>query len=227
MVGSAERGASSARQAGSGEAVIPAIPKHGWAARASVWTSVRILLVALLLAPLPGLRAGAEGLAIGLSPTALPALDIEVGRAEILRLARPPGTVVVGDERIVAVNLVSDRILVLSGLAPGETNVIVLGERGEAMTRFLLRVVRAGRVLTVRRGGASQAYRCEISCRPIDAAPIAPVAAEGGLPRIPSAGPPAAPGDPGTVEPVPSRPVPSEPATAVPTPADPAIIPSV
>ncbi|MEO0363440.1 MAG: pilus assembly protein N-terminal domain-containing protein [Pseudomonadota bacterium] len=87
------------------------------------------------------------------------------GQAEVLTLPRPPGTVVVGDETVVAANVTATGGLVLTARSPGATNVIVLDQEGAEMERYDLRVRSSTGAVTIRRGVGAQTLICDPSCR--------------------------------------------------------------
>ena len=55
------------------------------------------------------------------------------GQAEIRAYAVAPGTIILGDDAVVAANVSGDDVLVLTALAQGVTNVIVLDPAGVAV----------------------------------------------------------------------------------------------
>ena len=108
--------------------------------------------------------------------TAAPVV-IAPGQVELRRYSREPGTVIVGDAEVAVASIVSSKILVLTGLQPGETNVIVLDDGGDEIDQVTLRVVERGDTVVVRRGLERQLLRCDPACAPLD---------EPGLGTVPS-----------------------------------------
>lgn len=97
-------------------------------------------------------------------------LTITPGHAKIIRYAREPGTVVVGDATVAIASIVASDILVLTGLRTGETNVIVLDDSGAGIDQIMLRVEVPGDTVVVRRGIERQILRCDPRCAPTDEA---------------------------------------------------------
>ena len=113
--------------------------------------------------------------ALCLGPPALADdLLLVLGHAEVRAYARAPATIILGDQEIAAANITPSDVLVLTGLAPGTTNVIVLDETGGELDRFLLSVVNLGSDIAIRRGNIRQVVRCDPSCRTPEEADEAP-----------------------------------------------------
>lgn len=140
----------------------------------------------------------ALGLAAALAPVTVGAepaggmLEISRGHAEIVRYADAPGAVILGDASIAVANLTNSGVLVLTALSIGVTNVIVLGEDGAEVDRFLVRVPRVGEAVSVRRAMAREKLVCDPACRavgdiaPPSAAPVAESAPEAESDGVPS-----------------------------------------
>lgn len=103
-------------------------------------------------------------------------LTVFRGRAEVLRYRREPGTVIVGNEALVAVSFAAADILVLTGLQPGETNVIILDDDGREIDRISVSIVERGRDVVVSRGQERQYLRCAPACGPADGESASPSA---------------------------------------------------
>ena len=104
-------------------------------------------------------------------------LLLQRGHAEVRLYDRPPTTIILGDEQVVAANVTNTDVLVLTARAQGTTNVIVLDEAGQELDRFLLSVFEPGDDIAVRRGGLRQIVRCDPMCRdPLEAveSPVTP-----------------------------------------------------
>jgi hypothetical protein len=95
-------------------------------------------------------------------------LTVARGQAEIRRYLREPGTVIVGDAEVAAASIATSDILVLTGLQPGETNIIVLDDSGAEIDHIALRVVERGTTVVVRRGQERELLRCDPTCNPSD-----------------------------------------------------------
>lgn len=102
-------------------------------------------------------------------------LLLQRGHAEVRLYDRPPTTIILGDEDIVAANVTNTDVLVLTARARGTTNVIVLDEAGQELDRFLLSVFEPGDDIAVRRGGQRQVVRCDPMCREPQEAAESPV----------------------------------------------------
>lgn len=101
-------------------------------------------------------------------------LLLQRGHAEVRLYDRPPTTIILGDEQVVAANVTNTDVLVLTARARGTTNVIVLDESGQELDRFLLSVFEPGDDIAVRRGGQRQIVRCDPMCREPQEATEAP-----------------------------------------------------
>lgn len=89
-------------------------------------------------------------------------------QAELRRYSREPGTVILGDVDVAAASIAPFDILVLTGLQPGETNVIVLDDSGAEIDNIALRVVEPGNTIVVRRGQERQVLQCDPTCALLD-----------------------------------------------------------
>ncbi len=96
------------------------------------------------------------------------ALRVAPGQVELRRYSREPGTVIIGDPDVAAASVASTDILVLTGLEPGETNIIVLDDSGAQIDRIALRVAEPGTTIVVRRGQERELFRCDPVCAPLD-----------------------------------------------------------
>lgn len=94
-------------------------------------------------------------------------LDIRLDFAHILSLDTAASTVAVGNTGIVQASLSDDQTIVLTGQAPGTTNLIILDAQGDEIYNTLVRVVASGAYLvTVYRGGVRETYSCGARCTP-------------------------------------------------------------
>jgi len=107
-------------------------------------------------------------------------LDVKLDFSRILRLDAAPDTVAIGNADIVDVSFADARTIVLSGRAPGTTNLIVLNAEGELVETRTVRVTQSFEGLTtVLRGVVQHTYRCGASC-----APVATVSGDADLPTV-------------------------------------------
>lgn len=104
--------------------------------------------------------------------------EIGIGEARLLPIVGLPKTIIVGDDGTIAANIIQDDILVFTGIAHGRTNVIVLDAAGQIIEQVWISVTKSGAPLTVRRGMATEEFRCDPACRPEDKSPVAPTASE-------------------------------------------------
>ncbi len=121
--------------------------------------SFRTSLVALIA--LPMLMAPALTLAES-AP-----VSVKVNMARILRINAPASTVIVGNPAIADVTIQDPQTLVLTGKAYGQTNLIVLDNRGSPIADTLVEVIQdqAG-VVTVYMGDRRTSLSCEPTCQP-------------------------------------------------------------
>lgn len=132
----------------------------------------RVALACCALVVLAGGAQGESGLPRDSAVQDLVAdrLTLSVGQAEVVRYAREPGTVIIGDPRVATASLASSDILVLTGLEAGETNLIVLDDSGVQIDRMTLRIVDRGETVVLRRGVEREVHRCHPLCLPTGAA---------------------------------------------------------
>lgn len=128
-----------------------------------------------ILAALSATVASAEALELDIArmPVSATALTVALGQAELRRYSREPGTIIVGDASVAAASIATSDILVLTGLQPGKTNVIVLDDSGAEIDHIVLSVVEPGTMIVVRRGQERQLVRCDPTCAPLDEASLA------------------------------------------------------
>ncbi|HUF57620.1 MAG TPA: pilus assembly protein N-terminal domain-containing protein [Thermohalobaculum sp.] len=136
----------------------------------------QIALVVPLLAA-GGARAGMEGVTAGPAIPASPevavrAAALRLGHAEVVRFSEPVGTIIVGDSGVLDATAVNDRTVVLTALAAGTTNVVVLGEEAEVLSRLNVRVsVPQEPRAEVFRGSERTVMVCNPDCVPLGAPP--------------------------------------------------------
>ncbi len=111
-------------------------------------------------------------------PDAQGVFDIGIGEARLLPIAGLPKTIIVGDDTTIVANIIQDDILVITGVAHGKTNVIILDSSGQIIKQVWVRVAKSGAPLTVRRGTMTEEFRCNPACRPEDQSPVAPSSSE-------------------------------------------------
>ena len=132
------------------------------------------LLAAVLAAgtAAAGVEVVPEQPAIPASPEiAARSASLRIGHAEVLHFARSVGTIVVGDAGILDATAVNDSTVILTALSGGRTNVLVLGEDGEVLSRLNVRVSvpQAPQTpqTTVYRGIGRSVLVCNPDCVPV------------------------------------------------------------
>lgn len=92
-------------------------------------------------------------------------VKVIVDFARPLILARPARTVIIGNPAIAQATLSDDKTVVLTGKAPGSTNLIVMDAEGTEVVNLVLDVVVAGgRLVTVHEGNGQATYSCTERC---------------------------------------------------------------
>ncbi|WP_026617043.1 pilus assembly protein N-terminal domain-containing protein [Ensifer aridi] len=111
-------------------------------------------------------------------------VKIVVDFVRTLVLARPAGTLIIGNPAIAQATLSDDKTIVLTGRSPGLTNLIVLGADGAELANVTLDVAAAGgRLITVDEGDGRAMYSCSGRCELVrtgEAGPPPPEAAGSG-----------------------------------------------
>ena len=118
-------------------------------------TSLAVLMtLPLLLAPALALAESAP-------------VSVKVNMARVLRINAPASTVIIGNPAIADVTIQDPQTLVLTGKAYGQTNLIVLDNRGSPIADTLIEVVQdqAG-IVTVYMGDRRTSLSCEPTCQP-------------------------------------------------------------
>ena len=95
-------------------------------------------------------------------------IDITVDFAEILRLERPAGMIVIGNPAVADATISDGRTLVLTGLATGMTNMIILDREGAELSNYTVRVGTNGRShVSVLGGESARNFFCSPACEPV------------------------------------------------------------
>lgn len=114
-----------------------------------------LLIAAGVLMPVPG--QAAEG-----DP-----ISVKVNMARILRINAPAATVIIGNPGVADVTIQDPQTLVLTGKSYGQTNLIVLDDRGTPIADTLIEVIQAqGDLVTVYLGNARTTMVCSPTCQP-------------------------------------------------------------
>jgi len=109
-------------------------------------------------------------LALGALPTQAAddaAISVNVNMARVLRINAPAATVIVGNPGVADVTIQDPQTLILTGKSYGQTNLIVLDNRGEPVADTMIQVVQqqAG-VMTVYQGLNRTTLSCSPTCQP-------------------------------------------------------------
>jgi uncharacterized cupin superfamily protein len=92
-------------------------------------------------------------------------VKVIVDFARPLILARPAGTVIIGNPAIAQATLSDDKTVILTGKTPGSTNLIVMDAEGAEVANVVVDVVAAGgRLVTVDEGTGRATYSCSERC---------------------------------------------------------------
>lgn len=118
-------------------------------------------------------RVAALALAAITGMSAMPALadttpvSVKVNMARILRISAPANTVIIGNPNVADVTIQDSQTLVLTGKSFGQTNMIVLDAKGQAIADTLIEVVQSqGDLVTVYMGAARTTFSCAPVCQP-------------------------------------------------------------
>lgn len=95
-------------------------------------------------------------------------LTVTIDFAEIVRLPQSIATVIIGNSGVVDVELPRAGMMVLTGKAPGVTNLVLVNEDGDQTDEYLVEVVPSRRKLTtVHQGSKKETYQCGNGCTPV------------------------------------------------------------
>ena len=104
--------------------------------------------------------------AAGMPSATAETVDIRLDKAEVLRLPAPAAIIVVGNPAIADVTVETPLLLFVTGLAPGETNLLILDEDGEMIADYeLIVIAERERHVTVNRSAVQlSTYSCDPRC---------------------------------------------------------------
>lgn len=95
-------------------------------------------------------------------------VSVKVNMARILRIDAPASTVIIGNPGVADVTIQDPQTLVLTGKSYGQTNLIILDDRGNPIADTLIQVTQdMADVVTVYVGAKRQSYSCEPVCQSI------------------------------------------------------------
>lgn len=94
-------------------------------------------------------------------------ISVNVNMARVLRINAPAATVIIGNPGVADVTIQDPQTLILTGKSYGQTNLIVLDNRGEPVADTMIQVVQqqAG-VMTVYQGLNRTTLSCAPTCQP-------------------------------------------------------------
>lgn len=93
---------------------------------------------------------------------------IQVDQAQIMRLNEPASSIIIGNPMIADVTIQDDKMLVITGISYGSTNLIILNSEGREIISKQLEVRLSGlSQMTVQRGGDRYSYACAPKCEPV------------------------------------------------------------
>lgn len=129
--------------------------------------------MSVLSSPIP--RRIASGMAFAAVLLALPgaparandAITLVLDNATVIKVPEKTATLVVGNPMIADVAMQKNGIMVLTGKAYGETNLLALDDKGALVSETRLRVQRPQRgTVVVVRGVDPETYSCTPECAP-------------------------------------------------------------
>lgn len=97
--------------------------------------------------------------------TSASSIQISQNFAEIVPIAKPAGTIIVGDDTVLSAILNDANTLVLTGQKVGTTNLIVLSSDGQKVLESIVKVIpRREPVMKVHQGARIETYNCASRC---------------------------------------------------------------
>jgi Flp pilus assembly secretin CpaC len=101
------------------------------------------------------------------SALANPVINVELDRAQLVKLAPGAVTLVVGNPVVADITLLkTNGTVVVTGRSFGTTNLIALDAQGEKIDEAMIKVTHNTNVVTVMRGTLQQSYACNPRCAP-------------------------------------------------------------
>jgi Flp pilus assembly secretin CpaC len=116
---------------------------------------------------------GAAGIILVMTNSAIAAdkreaVRVTIDFAKIIRLESPASTVIVGNSGIVEAAIEDDKTMILTGQAPGSTNIIVMDIDGNEVENVRVVVASDTRELTtVYQGTKRQSFSCQPRCEQV------------------------------------------------------------
>jgi ABC-type enterochelin transport system substrate-binding protein len=93
-------------------------------------------------------------------------IALMLDRATVIKAPAKTAMVVIGNPAIADVAVQRNGVLVLTGKAFGETNLLALDDEGKLISESWLRVQDNNRNLVILRGAETESYSCTPECKP-------------------------------------------------------------
>jgi hypothetical protein len=93
-----------------------------------------------------------------------PAIVVELDKAKLVGLPQGSRRIVVGNPLIVRATQLHDGIVVLTGTAYGETNIVVFDDKEVIVMESVVRIEPSSGSIIVQRGAERSSYDCEPGC---------------------------------------------------------------
>jgi hypothetical protein len=94
-------------------------------------------------------------------------VDVFVDQAKISKIVKGTASMVIGNPAIADVTMLKGgNSMVVTGKGYGETNLIMVDEKGDVIEERTIRVQPSAAVLVVQRGSARMSYSCRPHCMP-------------------------------------------------------------
>jgi hypothetical protein len=104
---------------------------------------------------------------LGIMPaSAQSSINLTLDRATVIKAPAKTSMLIVGNPAIADVAIQKNGVVVLTGKAHGETNLLALDDQGQLVSETWLKVQASDRNLVVFRGAEPETYNCSPNCRP-------------------------------------------------------------
>ena len=106
------------------------------------------------------------GAALAVPAAAEETINLVLDRATVIKAPAKTVMVVIGNPAIADVSVQKNGVMVLTGKAHGETNLLALDDQGQLVSESWLKVGASSRNLVVFRGADPETYSCTPHCQP-------------------------------------------------------------
>jgi hypothetical protein len=89
---------------------------------------------------------------------------VEVDKAKLVGIPRGGHRIVLGNPLMVQITQIADAVIVLTGTAYGETNMVVFDERNAVVMESMIRIEPSPGTIIVQRGPQRSSYDCQPGC---------------------------------------------------------------